>query len=73
MEMKVPRQVCPQCLQIPKVWRERPRFGSRELFWIGCETDRIHMVGGITVAAAFMLWDRYCYRWKFNHQSEARA
>ncbi len=68
MEMKTPRQVCPECLQIPAVWRERPAHGSRELFWIGCKTDPRHLVGGASVAAAFMLWDRYVNRWKFNHQ-----
>lgn len=60
------RDVCPQCRTKPAGWRERPAYGSRELYWIGCKTDG-HLQGGITSLVALQNWSRFVARYKFDH------
>jgi hypothetical protein len=66
METIPTREICPQCRRKPDAWRERPAYGSRDLYWIGCRQDG-RLAGGNTPAAAKQIWDRMVARWKFEH------
>lgn len=57
------REVCPECKLPPSAWRERPKFGSRELYWIGCRRDG-HLTGGISHNTALQAWSRLVLRLK---------
>ena len=60
---------CPKCLRFPTTWREQPKYGSRELFWVGCKACGF-LQGAIREGVALGLWDRFVNRWKFEHASK---
>ncbi len=64
-----PRTACPLCRRQPHVWKEQPKFGSRELFWVGCQTDS-KLVGAITQPVALDLWERLAARLKFDRDAK---
>jgi glutaredoxin len=68
METIKSREACPQCHRTPQAWRERPQYGSREIYWIGCRNDG-HLASGISAVAAEQNWERMIGRWKFEHSS----
>lgn len=55
---------CPECSGRAAHWRERPQYGSRELFWMGCKDDGI-LVGANSMNAALQSWQRKVAQIKF--------
>lgn len=54
----LPRRVrCPDCQEFPEGWTEKPKYGSRLLYWFGCRKDDL-LAGGINVGAAVQNWNR---------------
>lgn len=49
--------LCPDCGLPPTGWRERPQFGSREIYFLGCKRHS-HLGSGVTRGAAVMSWNR---------------
>lgn len=58
---------CPTCQQAPAAWRERAKFGSREIYWIGCKRHD-HVAGGVTRGAAIQSWNRLAVTIVYNRQ-----
>lgn len=56
---------CPDCSSRPSLWREQPKFGSRELYWMGCRVDG-HVAGGTSQNAALQSWQRMVALLKFQ-------
>lgn len=56
---------CPDCGLTPRSWIERAKFGSRELYWIGCKAHS-HMTGGVTRGAAIMSWNRLAVKIRYD-------
>lgn len=61
---------CPKCLRMPHVWRERPQYGSRELYWVGCKSCGL-IAGGITAGIALHSWKRVADRAKFEKLAQS--
>ncbi len=59
---------CPDCKLPPAGWRERPKFGSREIYFLGCKRHS-HMGSGVTRGAAIMSWNRTVTTVVFNRQN----
>lgn len=63
---------CPICGEPPERWVERPKYGSRKLFWIGCKTDD-KLAGGISQAAAYQIWNRIVYHYRMHRRHQGQA
>lgn len=59
------RENCPKCLRPARGWRERPKYGSRELYYIGCQTEGF-FGSGVTPGAAQMQWERLVFRMRHD-------
>lgn len=66
--MNYPKEVCPECFRAPECWIETSKYGSRQVYWIGCK-EHSHLAGGVNQGAALMNWNRLINRWKFEHQT----